>query len=363
MTDQHNKQNINLYREETAQIHAPVDLIERTKQVVAEEEKRLRQENGQNKDSRANGADADRTRRSKDQMEPGWKQYYKAVPRWVLPLTAAAVLVLTLRVSGVPFSTLFADRAGGADDTAGAAGMSGSADGATEETGMSGSVYGAAKAEGMSGSADGAAEAEGMSDGADGAAETEGMSGGAEEAAETEDVSGAADMSNGADKALSAAISGEGRGEAKAAGAAEEYGAENDGDRIMADSPAEEERIAESSADMDISQSAEKEAAEQERKREEDSEPEITITEVTKAPDFYRASDTERAESHGIVFYITEDRSTDTQNTGKSGWKAYVQYDKKKYLVTGSAADQEEFLESAYALLISVSDSCRSHIR
>lgn len=337
MTDQHNKQNINLYREETAQIHAPVDLIQRTKQAVAEEEKRLRQENGQNKDSKANGADADRTRRSKDQTEPGWKQYYKAVPRWVLPLTAAAVLVLTLRVSGVPFSTFFADRAGGADDTAGAAGMSGSADGA--------------------------AEAEGMSDGADGAAETEGMSGGAEEAAETEDVSGAADMSNGADKALSAAISGEGRGEAKAAGAAEEYGAENDGDRIMADSPAEEERIAESSADMDISQSAEKKAAEQERKREEDSELEITITEVTKAPDFYRASDTERAESHGIVFYITEDRSTDTQNTGKSGWKAYVQYDKKKYLVTGSAADQEEFLEAAYALLISVSDSCRSHIR
>lgn len=313
MTDQHNKQDKNLYREETAQIHAPVDLIQRTKQAVAKEEKRLRQEDGQNEDSKVNGADADRTRRSKDQPEPGRKQYYKAVPRWMLPLTAAAVLVLTLRVSGVPFSAYFADRAGGADDTAGAAGMSGSADGA--------------------------AEAEGMSGGGDGAAEMEGMS-------------GTADMSDGADKALSAAISGEGRGEAKAAGAAEEYGVENDGDRIMADSPAEEERITESSADMDISQAAEKKAAEQERKREEDSEPEITITEVTKAPDFYRDSDTERAERHGIVFYITQDRPTGTQNTGKSGWKAYVQYGRKKYLVTGSAADKEEFLETAYALLM-----------
>ena len=47
MTDQEKKQNKNVYREETSQIHAPVDLILRTKQAVAEEEERLHKEMGQ----------------------------------------------------------------------------------------------------------------------------------------------------------------------------------------------------------------------------------------------------------------------------------------------------------------------------
>ena len=47
MTDQEKKENKNVYREETSQIHAPVDLILRTKQAVAEEEERLHKEMGQ----------------------------------------------------------------------------------------------------------------------------------------------------------------------------------------------------------------------------------------------------------------------------------------------------------------------------
>lgn len=41
MMDQYKNQ----YKEETSQIHAPADLLERTRQAVSEEEKRLQAEN------------------------------------------------------------------------------------------------------------------------------------------------------------------------------------------------------------------------------------------------------------------------------------------------------------------------------
>ena len=53
MMDQYKNQ----YKEETSQIHAPSDLLERTRQAVAEEEKRLQAENamdGQDRTGREN---------------------------------------------------------------------------------------------------------------------------------------------------------------------------------------------------------------------------------------------------------------------------------------------------------------------
>ena len=282
MTDQEKKQNKNVYREETSQIHAPVDLILRTKQAVAEEEERLHKEMGQvgqrqesernqgkelqsdrQQDSRKE-PQPDRQQNSRKElrqdlwqnqqispadlngtgmvgaesdgkkMESRWEKYYRRVPRWVLPVTAAAVFVLVMRVSVLQFSYLFADRRGGADyaasaedmsESAGEAGsmegMSGSAgeeglaggmsegagDGSPAE-GMSGSAGDGSPAGGMSGSAGDGSLAGGMSGSAGKDGSAEGMSGSADEDGSAEDMAESADedgsvggMSGSADKA------------------------------------------------------------------------------------------------------------------------------------------------------------------
>ena len=243
MTDQEKKENKNVYREETSQIHAPVDLILRTKQAVAEEEERLHKEMGQvgqrqesernqgkelqsdrQQDSRKE-PQPDRQQNSRKElrqdlrqnqqispadlngtgmvgaesdgkkMESRWEKYYRRVPRWVLPVTAAAVFVLVMRVSVLQFSYLFADRRGGADYAASAEDMS-------ESAGEAGSM------EGMSGSAGEEGLAGGMSEGAGDGSPAEGMSGSADEDGSAEDMAESADedgsvggMSGSADKA------------------------------------------------------------------------------------------------------------------------------------------------------------------
>lgn len=278
MTDQEKKQNINAYREETSQIHAPVDLILRTKQAVAEEEERLHREMGQvgqwqesernqgkelqpdrQQDSRKeprqdrqqdswkelrqnqqispadlNGTGMVGAESDGKKMESKWEKYYRRVPRWVLPVTAAAVFVLVLRVSVLEFSYLPADRDGGMDyaasaedmsESAGEAGsmegMSGSAgeeglaggmsEGAGDGSlagGMSGSAGDGSPAGGMSGSAGDGSLVGGMSGSAGKDGSAGGMSGSADEAGSAEDMAESADedgsvggMSGSADKA------------------------------------------------------------------------------------------------------------------------------------------------------------------
>lgn len=205
MTDQEKKQNKNVYREETSQIHAPVDLILRTKQAVAEEEERLHKEMGQagqRQESKRNqgnelqqnqqispadlngtgmvGAESDGKK-----MESRWEKYYKRVPRWVLPMTAAAVFVLVLRVSVLQFSHLPADRGGDMDYAASAEDMSESAGEAGSMEGMSGSAGEEGLAGGMSGSADEDGSAEDMAESADEDGSVGGMSGSADKAGST----------------------------------------------------------------------------------------------------------------------------------------------------------------------------------
>ncbi len=185
MTDQEKKQNKNVYREETSQIHAPVDLILRTKQAVAEEEERLHKEMGQagqrpdlQQDSRKelrqnqqifpadlNGAGMDGAESAGKKTESGWKKYYGRVPGWVLPVTAAAVFVLVLRVSVVQFSHFPADRDGGMDYAASAEDMS-------ESAGEEGSMEGLAGSAGEEGLAGGMAESAGDGNLAGGMAES-----------------------------------------------------------------------------------------------------------------------------------------------------------------------------------------------
>ena len=185
MTDQEKKQNKNVYREETSQIHAPVDLILRTKQAVAEEEERLHKEN-QITPIDFNGAGMDGAESAGKKTESGWKKYYGRVPGWVLPVTAAAVFVLVLRVSVVQFSHFPADRDGGMDYAASAEDMS-------ESAGEEGSMEGLAGSAGEEGLAGGMAESAGDGNLAGGMAESADEAGSAEAMAESADEAGSAE--------------------------------------------------------------------------------------------------------------------------------------------------------------------------
>ena len=194
MTDQEKKQNKNAYREETSQIHAPVDLILRTKQAVAEEEERLHKEN-QITSIDFNGAGMDGAESAGKKTESGWKKYYGRVPGWVLPVTAAAVFVLVLRVSVVQFSHFPADRDGGMDYAASAEDMS-------ESAGEEGSMEGLAGSAGEEGLAGGMAESAGDGNLAGGMAESADEAGSAEAMAESADEAGSAEaMAKSADEA------------------------------------------------------------------------------------------------------------------------------------------------------------------
>ncbi len=184
MTDQEKKQNKNVYREETSQIHAPVDLILRTKQAVAEEEERLHKEN-QITSIDFNGAGMDGAESAGKKTESGWKKYYGRVPGWVLPVTAAAVFVLVLRVSVVQFSHFPADRDGGMDYAASAEDM-------PESAGEEGSMEGMSGSAGEEGLAGGMAESTGDGNLAGGMAESADEAGSAEAMAKSSGEKGSA---------------------------------------------------------------------------------------------------------------------------------------------------------------------------
>ena len=71
------------YNRETSQIHAPADLIRRTKEAVREEEQRLERQRLQQSVA----------------VQP--KHSYGKVYRWALPVAAAAVCLILLNVSGM----------------------------------------------------------------------------------------------------------------------------------------------------------------------------------------------------------------------------------------------------------------------
>lgn len=71
------------YNRETSQIHAPADLIRRTKEAVREEEQRLERQ------------------RLQQSVAAQPKYSYGKVYRWALPVAAAAVCLILLNVSGM----------------------------------------------------------------------------------------------------------------------------------------------------------------------------------------------------------------------------------------------------------------------
>ena len=280
------------YREETAQVHAPTDLIERTKAAVRAEEERIM------------GERTAQTRiRQPEMTEPrvtyaDYAKYGKtsSLRKWTYPLTAAAALLILVSVSLTMRGLKSGDMAPAADTSYSGAVYEESAEfdaGFAEET--------ADAAMPMESAAE-AAEEEGTDmEPAAGAVETE--SAAAEAPAEDRVAS-----VNETQKAMSEAEDTSG---AKESNAAREEAKQN-----------QETAMEDSLADMAAGKDS------------------VIMEKVEKKPAFCDLPDTKTYVYEEETFMVRKE---------KAGWVAYVETENGAgYLFRGEMEDVEEFLEAAY---------------
>lgn len=279
------------YREETAQVHAPIDLIERTKAAVrAEEERILRERTAQPE------------MRQPEMTEPrvtyaDYAKYGKtsSIRKWTYPLTVAAALLILVSVSLTMRGLKSVDMAPAADTAYNEAAESGAAyeESAEFDTGSAESVVEA--------TVEMAEEEAGDMEPAAGAALTE------SEAAEAP----AADMApaiNETQKAMSAADDMVGAEESNAVKEEEKRKQETD----------REDSLADLAADKDS----------------------IIMEKVEKKPAFCDLPDTKT--------YVYEDETFIVRKE-KAGWVAYVETENGAgYIFRGEMEDVEEFLKAGY---------------
>lgn len=366
MMDQSKNEYKGQYNEETSQVHAPADLIKRTRLAVAEEEKRLQAENkpdNSNVDGRSQEVtvrqqepvpeiqlEANRQQELEPEIQPdaagqwseerakGSRRNYNRGFRWAFSAAAAVILLFAVHRSALLWGV------GASMDSASDMAAAGSYE---EEGSMNGS------AEDGAGSVDGE-----MADGAD-----LDLTGGAEESKGVEMESAAAEEEDSAKLQQTPAITenstsdlgkpAEDAGTASSSKTSEGSSLNRGASEDMAD--ADRDVFAGNYDDIP-KDSSEDQIKESEKKYSgEDSSSQVSITEVNRRPVFCNAPDTERVVSHGITFYITEsgqkDTSADTAEAGKRGWKVYTEYNGGKYIITGQAEDQDEFLEKVYEAL------------
>ena len=300
------------YRKETEQIHAPAELIARTKAAMREEEARIRREfalQGAGTESRGMSAVA-----GPAMVPASGRNYGKSfhVRKWAYPLTAAAALLILVSVSlmmrGLKSGDMAMDM--GASETSGGADL----DGGMMAAGAAMDFEGAAEtAEDAPADEMILAEAE-MA--AAPAAEMEDMS---ESAASVENA--ASDTAGFSESAKEAVVE----------KAESEEARENEGQRKFSDmekNMAEDAVPAESGAQSG-------DVAETEN---------ITIEKVVKKPDFCERPDTGKHVFEGQTFQVAEEGS---------GWVAYAETgDGSKYVIRGEAEDLETFLEMGYQKLL-----------
>lgn len=300
------------YRKETEQIHAPAELIARTKAAMREEEARIRREfalQGAGTESRGISAVA-----SPAMVLAGGRNYGKGfnVRKWAYPLTAAAALFILVSVSlmmrGLKSGDMAMDM--GASETSGGADL----DGGMMAAGAAMDFEGTAEmAEDASADEMILAEAE--------------MA--AAPAAEMEDMSESASAVENA--ASETAEFSESVQETAVEKAELEEARKNEGQRKFSDTEknmAEDTVPAESGAQSGG-------VAETES---------ITIERVVKKPDFCGRPDTGKHVFEGQTFQVAEEGS---------GWMAYAETgDGGKYVIRGEAEDLETFLEMGYQKLL-----------
>lgn len=300
------------YRKETEQIHAPAELIARTKAAMREEEARIRREfalQGAGTESRGISAVA-----GPAMVLAGGRNYGKGfnVRKWAYPLTAAAALFILVSVSlmmrGLKSGDMAMDM--GASETSGGADLDG----------------------GMM-AAGAAMDFEGTAETAEDASADEMILAEAEmaaaPAAEMEDMSESASAVENA--ASETAEFSESVQETAVEKAESEEARKNEGQRKFSDTEknmAEDTVPAESGAQSGG-------VAETES---------ITIERVVKKPDFCGRPDTGKHVFEGQTFQVAEEGS---------GWMAYAETgDGGKYVIRGEAEDLETFLEMGYQKLL-----------
>lgn len=300
------------YRKETEQIHAPAELIARTKAAMREEEARIRREfalQGAGTESRGISAVA-----GPAMVLAGGRNYGKGfnVRKWAYPLTAAAALFILVSVSlmmrGLKSGDMAMDM--GASETSGGADLDG----------------------GMM-AAGAAMDFEGTAETAEDASADEMILAEAEmaaaPAAEMEDMSESASAVENA--ASETAEFSESVQETAVEKAELEEARKNEGQRKFSDTEknmAEDTVPAESGAQSGG-------VAETES---------ITIERVVKKPDFCGRPDTGKHVFEGQTFQVAEEGS---------GWMAYAETgDGGKYVIRGEAEDLETFLEMGYQKLL-----------
>ena len=284
------------YRKETEQIHAPAELIARTKAAMREEEARIRREfalQGAGTESRGISAVTGRA-----MVLAGGRNYGKGfnVRKWAYPLTAAAALFILVSVSlmmrGLKSGDMAMDM--GASETSGGADLDGG-------------MMAAGAAMDFEGTAEMAAAP----------------------AAEMEDMSESASAVENA--ASETAEFSESVQETAVEKAELEEARKNEGQRKFSDTEknmAEDTVPAESGAQSGG-------VAETES---------ITIERVVKKPDFCGRPDTGKHVFEGQTFQVAEEGS---------GWMAYAETgDGGKYVIRGEAEDLETFLEMGYQKLL-----------
>ena len=287
------------YRKETAQVHAPMDLIERTKAAVrAEEEQILRERTAQP------------GMRQPEMAGPGvtyadYAKYGKtsSIRKWTYPLTAAAALLILVSVS-LTMRGLKSENAPMA--------LSPAFDGTAE----SGAAY-EESAEFDAGFAEEAAEAT-VEMAEEEGADLERAAGATESAAAEAPAADMAPAINETQKAMSAADD----TAQDATTGADESNAIKEETKQNQETDREEDLLADMAADRDG----------------------VIIEKVEKKPAFCDLPDTRTYVYEEETFIVRKE---------KAGWVAYVETEKGAgYLFRGEMEDVEEFLEAAYEKLL-----------
>lgn len=323
MTDQYKEQ----YQKETEQIHAPADLIARTKAAMREEEMRMQRERS--------GQTAEPTGWEVKPVaqEPGFAEkkhnWNRTARRWAYPLTAAAAIFILVSISVAMrgLRNLKSDSAPLYD--AAAAADSGGGEFAVEEI-MEETVCEEAPVMEEAGATDTGSEYE--------AAAAAGGSAESAAAAVEEEVCEEATV---AEESVDAASD---MGETT--GQASDMGETADAASDMGELAGASEKEAAFRQDMAESADEAKRAA-QAPVADYAAEVNVTVKRVWKKPDFAAREDVEMQTYEDKVFWIVKE---------DEGWAAYVESESRGgYEIRGEAEDMESFLAAGYRRLLEIS--------
>lgn len=308
------------YKKETEEIHAPADLIARTKAAVREEEARLQRESGASAELTKQAAEpvAQKAESPVQEISVTAKKgrWGAAARKWVYPLSAAAAIIMLVSVSLMMGGL----RAGKLSSESPAYEMAAAdADSGGEETAAAGAGEAAFDKEAFE---EVFPEAEAAAEEAPAAEE------------EPEDMS--SEMEAADTTAGMAADSEGGYGDGMAADFAAEAPAS-----IVGDDMDETKRAASSEAEKIENTMSQKEEAKEILR--EDTSADITVEKVWKKPAFVSRKDVETKTYQNKVFQIVKE---------ENGWAAYVESENGGgYVIRGEAESVETFLEEGYRRL------------